>query len=148
SLPRRRSGRGARKEWFSSRDVDDTEAVALGVGENHVVGIGGPLVPVHLGGAERLQAVYLSRLVLRVQVKVKARGYLDLGRNVVEREVRAGAVFRAEEHEVVARPVITSSIVESCLPERGLAPEIVDAQHGRADAQHSLHSIRALSETD
>src|SRR5262245_64995994 len=66
---------------------------------------------------------------------MQARGYLQLRANLVEREVRPDAVPRLEEGEVLARGV-AADVVESCLPERRLPLEIVDAQHDRADAEH------------
>ena len=53
-----RSG-GGRGVGLSAR-VHDAEAVALGVGEDHVVRVRGPLVPLDLGRPERQQAFDLS----------------------------------------------------------------------------------------
>lgn len=56
----------------------------------------------------------------------------------------SGRCPRSEEHEVVTRRVIISDVAQCGLPELGLALEIVDAKHDRADAQHLIHCIPEL----
>ena len=75
------------------------------------------------------------RLIVGVHVEVEARRDLQGRANLVEREVRADPVGRAEENEVVALSVVSADVAERCLPELGLTPQIVDAQNDRADAE-------------
>ena len=58
--------------------VYDAEAVALGVGKDHIVRVEWSPVPVDLGGSERDQPLDLASLVVRIQVEVDARREVDL----------------------------------------------------------------------
>ena len=77
----------------SSRRIDDAEPVAFGVGEDDVVGIGRPLVPMDFGRPERDQALDFGRLVVRVQVEMDP--WRDLQRRMmpIERHVRPDTVL-------------------------------------------------------
>ena len=119
-----------------ARDVDHAEAVPLGVGEDHVVGVRRSLVPVDLGRSEREQTLDLLTLVLGVQIEVETRRYLQRRADPVERDIRPHSVRRTEQDEVVALPVVSADIAERRLPEPSLTLEIVDAQNDRADAEH------------
>jgi hypothetical protein len=121
-------------------DVDHAEAVALGVGKDHVVGIRRSLVPVDLGRAEGEQPFDLRRLIFGVQVEVKTRRNLQRRANLIEREVRTRTVGRAEQDEIVALPVVATDLAEGCLPELRLTLQIIDAQNDRADAEHDSRS--------
>jgi hypothetical protein len=135
--------------------VDHAEAVALGVGKDHVVGIRRSSVPVDLGRAEVQQPVDLRGLIFGVQVEVEARRDVQRRANLIEREVRARAVGGAEKDEVVARSVVATDIAEGCLPELRLPLQIIDAEDDRADAEHyailcaafDLHRRSALPNT-
>src|SRR5712691_6925410 len=74
--------------------VHDAEAIALRIGQDDVVRVRRSLVPMDLGGTQRQQALNFSRLILRVQVKVDARGQLDRRANLVEREIWPDTVPR------------------------------------------------------
>jgi hypothetical protein len=91
---------------------------------------------VNLGRTQREQALDLSRLIVRMQVEVDARWYLQRRTNLVEREMRPGPVGRAEQHEVVAFTVVSAHVAECRLPELRLALQIVHAQDDRADPNH------------
>src|SRR4051794_39013389 len=56
TLPSRKRLRRPSSERLTP-DVDHAEAIAFGVGHDDVVGVGGSLVPVHLGCAEALQTL-------------------------------------------------------------------------------------------
>ena len=61
-------------------DIDDAKAVALGIGENHKIGIGFIPVPVDALGTESDQALHLGGLiggVAGVQVRVYPGMILD-----------------------------------------------------------------------
>jgi hypothetical protein len=117
-------------------DVDDAEAVALGVGEDDVVGIGRSFVPMNLGRAERQQPLDLRSLIFGVEVEVEAWRDLQSRANLIEREVRTRAVGGREKDEVVAVAVVATDKAESRLPELRLTLQIIDAQNDRADAEH------------
>lgn len=57
--------------------VYDAEAVALGIGKDHVVGVWRSFAPRHLGGAQGDQALDLCGLVVCVQVQVNAWWYME-----------------------------------------------------------------------
>lgn len=130
-----RAGRPGSVLLGSMSRVDDAEAVALGVGEDNVIGIGRPLRPVHLGRAEGEQPLDLGGLVLGVEVEVDARRVPMAGSVEVEGEARTAAIAWPQEHEVLAR-FVAWHVVERGAPELGLPTEVVDAQHDRSDAQH------------
>ncbi len=120
-------------------DVHDAEPIALGIGEDDVVGVGRPLVPVDLGRAQGDEALDLGGLILGVQVEVDP-GWLLQGRaDPVERDVRSHAIPRAEQDEAVVARFLARHVVERCRPERRLALDIVDAQDDRADTDHAGH---------
>ena len=50
--------------------VHDAEAVALGIGQDHIVCVWRPFAPMHLGGAQSNQTLDLSGLVVGVEVQV------------------------------------------------------------------------------
>ena len=56
--------------------VDHAEPVALGIRQDHIVGVRRPFGPVDLGGAQGQQALDLARLVVGVQVEVDSRRHL------------------------------------------------------------------------
>ena len=117
-----------------ARDVDDAEAVALGVLEDDVVRVRRALVPVDFACTELDEPRDFSCLLFGVEVEVDARRDLELRADLVERQVRAVAVPRAQQDEVLA---LDASLVAECgLPELGLALEIVHAHDDRADAEH------------
>src|SRR5207249_11887158 len=121
--PRERLGPGSRLSALAR--VDDAEAVALRVGEDDVVGVRGPLVPVDLGSSERDQAPDLGGLIVRVEVEVDARRHLYRRAHTVEGDVRPDAVPRTEQGEVV-RVTPARHVVQRSRPERLLALEVVD----------------------
>ena len=86
----------ARVERLAS-DIDHAEPVALGVGQDHVVGVGRALVPVHLGRSEADEPSDLARLVIGVEVEVDARRDRQRRANAIQRHVGAVAVSRVEE---------------------------------------------------
>ncbi len=49
--------------------VDHAEPVALGIRQDHIVGVGRPFGPVDLGGAQGQQTLDLAHLVVGVQVE-------------------------------------------------------------------------------
>ena len=118
-------------------DVHHAEAVALGVGEDHVVRVGRPLVPMDLGRPEADQAPHLAGLVLGVQVEVDLRRDLHRRPHPVEGDVRSRAVARLEQDEVVvgARARL---VAQGRRPERRLALQVLDADDDRADAEHGI----------
>jgi hypothetical protein len=116
--------------------IDHAEPVPLWIREDDVVRVWRSFAPVNLGRAQSDQAFHLMRLIVGVQVEVKARRDLQGRANLVEREVRADAFRWAEQNEVVALSVVSANVAERCLPELGLTPQIVDAQNDRADTQH------------
>jgi hypothetical protein len=118
------------------RGIDDAEAVPLGIGEDDVIRVRRSFVPMDFGGAQRDQALDLSRLIIGVEVEVKTRRDLQGRANLVEGEVRPDPVGRAEQNEVVARSVVSTNVAERRLPELSLAAKIVDAQDDRADTEH------------
>ena len=132
----------------SARDVDHAEAVALGVGEDHVVGVGRLPVPVDLGRPEADEALDLGGLVLGVEVEVDPGRDMDLRADAVERDVGSVAGARPEQREalVVAALRAARHVVERRRPERLLALEVVDADDDRADADHpGQRSSKTLS---
>jgi hypothetical protein len=101
--------------------VNDAEAVALRVREDHVVGIERSPVPVHLGGPQRQKPPHLAGLVVRVQVEMQARRQNPAGVVEVEGKVGTDPVPGAQEQEVVAtlgvRNVVEAAIQNSaCRP--------------------------------
>jgi len=116
--------------------IDHAEAVAFWISEDDKVRICGPFVPMDLGRAQCDQALDLSSLILRVEIEVKARRDLQRRAHLIEREMRAVPVSRAEESEVVALSVVAANVAEGRLPELRLTPQIVDPQNDRADTQH------------
>ncbi len=115
-------------------DVHDAEAVALRVGEDDVVRVRRPFVPVDLGSAQRQQPFDLPRLVFGVQVEVEAWRDLQRGVNAVEGHIGPDSVLRAQQHEIVVH--LEPFVAERRLPKVRLALQIVDAQHDRADPSH------------
>ena len=63
-----------------------------------------------LGRAERDQAFHLGGLFGGVEVEVEAGRDLQGGAHLVEREVRADPVRRAEENEVVALSIVAADL--------------------------------------
>src|SRR5439155_26100616 len=61
-----RPAASSRIETMRLAGIHDAEAVAFGVRKDDVVGIRWSLVPVHFGGAQRLQALHLAALVICV----------------------------------------------------------------------------------
>ena len=89
---------------YLAGDVDHAEAVAFGVGKDHVVGIRRSFVPIDRGRAEGQQAVDLRSLIFGVQIEVEARRDLQRRANLIEREVRTRAVGGAEKDEASLFP--------------------------------------------
>ena len=58
-----------------------------------------------------------------------ARRDVDRRADPVEREVRANAVPRAQQHEGLVVALAPRHVVERRLPELGLTLEVVDAEH-------------------
>ena len=74
----------------------------------------------------RLEALDLRHLVVGVEIEVDPRRDVDLRPDPIERDVRSGAVARAEEHEVVGG-ALARFVVEGRRPEVDLALQVVDA---------------------
>jgi hypothetical protein len=144
--PRRRDVRPRSALGPVSGRIHDAEAVALGVGKDHVVGVRWSLVPMHFSSAQCLQPLYLVGLILCEQIKVDAGRHLHCRGNLVKRQTRPDTIPWSKQDEVVVH--VSSLIVESRLPELGLALEIVDAQNNRADAEHRRTLFVRASQTD
>ena len=86
-------------------EVSTTQKRLLGIGEDDVVRVRWPFVPVHLGRTAGEQAFDLARLVVRIQVEVEARRNLARRTNLVERKVRPGAVGRASSTKSSLSPL-------------------------------------------
>ena len=112
--PRRsRTDRSRRGSTPSAADgVDDAEAVALGVGQDHEIGVVRVQVPVDAGGTEGDEPLDLGGLVggvARVQVQVDAGVLLDRRLAEAQCEPRAAAAIGRDQddpvvlHHAVAR---------------------------------------------
>jgi len=106
--------------------IDHAEEVAIGVCKNHKVRVLG-IVPLDLGGAERLEAFDLGKLLLFVggpEIEVGAVRLVQM---------QPGSASLARQQEVWVGP----TLIPQCLaPERGSSGSVRHVQDDRSDADH------------
>ena len=122
--------------------VDDSKTVALGVGENHEIGVLGIEVPIDPLGAKRKEPRHLGGLIggiAGIQVQVDPRMLLQGGLAAIERNLDAGCPVWRDKHD----PVVFLLGIPG-LETQGLAPEIrrppgfCRTQDDASNAQHVL----------
>src|SRR5215471_16957281 len=121
-------------------EVDHAEAVVIGVGQDHEVGVGGVQVPVDPLGAQGYQAIGLGGLLGGVgdgQVEMYPRMLLHRGLAVLEGQPGAGAAGRRQLGPVVAGPTLADDITQCLGPEIDGPAHIGGAQDEELDAQHA-----------
>src|SRR4029453_433393 len=115
--------------------VDNAEAVAVRVGEDHEIRILWIQVPVNALSAEGNQPFHLGSLVIRIEVQMRTWMLLYGRFTQHQRELGARAGGRNEDHPgVIAR--LPWNKAQGGVPERGGAGDVIDAENGAADGQH------------
>ena len=101
-------------------EVDDAEAVAVGVGEDDEVGVVGVAVPVDPLGAERDESIGLARLLCGVgdvEVEVDAGVRRRWCLAALQGELGTGAVGRGQHDRPTAEPALHGLVAQRRRPE-------------------------------
>jgi hypothetical protein len=130
-------------------EVDDAEAVPLGVGQHDEVRVEGKAVPVDPPRAQRHQPVRL-RLLLGgagdVQVQVVPRVIIRRRLAGLQRDHGPGSAGRHQEPGPAGEPVVAHPVAERRGPEL-LGPGAVgDTQHDHAEGQHHVPPLFLFSQ--
>jgi NAD(P)-dependent dehydrogenase (short-subunit alcohol dehydrogenase family) len=122
-------------------EVDDAEAVALGVGQHDEVRVVRKAVPVDAAGAERHQAVCLCLLLGRVgdvQVEVVPRVIIRRCLAELQRDHDPGSAGRFQHPGPAAENAAAHAIAERRAPELLGPGAIGNSQHHHAEREHRL----------
>jgi len=122
-------------------EVDDAEAVALGVGQHDEVRVVGKAIPVDAAGAERHQAVRLCLLLGRagdVQVEVVPRVVIRQCLAELKRDHGPGSAGRYQHPGPAAETVVAHAVAERRAPELLGPRAIANSQHHHAEREHRL----------
>ena len=119
--------------------VDDTEPVALGVGEHDEVGVVG-VVPRHSNGADADEAFDLGRLlVATVDDEVDMYAWMIVGMHVrsMDRDARSFAVGRHQNRELILGVFEAHRVeAEHARPERHRSRDVGGAEDHRSKSKH------------
>ena len=132
---------GRRRRAVFVAEVDDAEAVALGVGQHDEVRVVGEAVPVDAAAAQRHQAVRLCLLLGRigdVQVEMMPRVVIRRCLAELQRDHGPGSAGRFQHPGPATENTVAHAIAERRAPELLGPCAICNSQHHHAEREHRL----------